>query len=57
MQSTPSLPSLPGPLWPKVVVPDMVLSMSHIELNYVLMQNWIVWNGTDYLYKNGFGFE
>ena len=22
MQSTPSLPSLPGPLWPEVVAPD-----------------------------------
>ena len=27
MQSTPSLPSLPGPLWPGVVAPDRVLSM------------------------------
>ena len=27
MQSTPSLPSLPGPLWPRVVAPDRVLSM------------------------------
>ena len=21
------------------------------------MLNWIVWNGTDYLYKNGFGVK
>ena len=27
MQSTPSLPLLPGPLWPGVVVPDRALSM------------------------------
>ena len=32
MQSTPSLPSLPGPLWPGVVAPDKVLSMGQIEL-------------------------
>ena len=27
MQSTPSLPLLPGPLWPGVVAPDRALSM------------------------------
>ena len=27
MRSTPSLPSLPGPLWPGVVAPDRALSM------------------------------
>ena len=27
MRSTPSLPSLPGPLWPGVVAPDKALSM------------------------------
>ena len=27
MRSTPSLPSLPGPLWPGVVAPDRTLSM------------------------------
>ena len=32
MQSTPSLPLLPDPLWPGVVAPDRVLSMSQIEL-------------------------
>ena len=31
MWSTPSLPLLPGPLWPGVVVPDRVLSMGQIE--------------------------
>ena len=37
MQSTPSLPLLPGPLWPRVVVLDRVLSMGQIELKYILM--------------------
>ena len=55
MQSTPSLPLLLGPLWPGVIAPDRVLSMGQIEqnvylcywyLNCILMQNWIVWNGT-----------
>ena len=46
MQSTPSLPSLPGPLWPEVVAPDRVLSMGQIKLNCVLMLNWIAWNKT-----------
>ena len=32
MWHTPSLPSLPGPLWPGVVSPDKVLSMGQIEL-------------------------
>ena len=36
MRSTPSLPSLPGPLWPGVVVPDRVLSMGQIELTAYL---------------------
>ena len=39
MRSTPSLPSLPGPLWLGVVAPDRVLSMGQIELNCVLMLN------------------
>ena len=38
MLSISSLPSLPGPLWTRVVAPDRVLSMGQIELN------WIVWN-------------
>ena len=44
MQNTPSLPSLPGSLWPGVVAPDRVLSISRIELNSVLKLNWIAWN-------------
>ena len=39
MWSTPSLPSLPGPLCPGVVALDRVLSMGPIELNYVLKLN------------------
>ena len=40
---TPSLPMLPDPLWLGVASPDRVLSMGQIELNRVLMLNWIVW--------------
>ena len=46
MRSTPSLPLLPGPLWPRVVTPDRVQSIGQIELNCVLMLNLIVWNRT-----------
>ena len=41
MLNIPSLPSVPGPLKPEVVAPGRVLSMGQIELNCVLMQNWI----------------
>ena len=44
MQSTPLLLSLPGQLWPEVIPPDRVQSMGQIELNCVLMLNWIIWN-------------
>ena len=44
MWSTPSLPLFSGLLWPGVVKPDRVLSVSQIELNCVLMLNWITWN-------------
>ena len=40
----PLLISLQGPLWPGMVAPDRVLSMSQKQLNSVLMLNWIVWN-------------
>ena len=46
MQSTSLLPSLAGPLWLRMVVPDRVLFMGLIELNCVPMLNWIVWNRT-----------
>ncbi len=36
MWSTPSLPLLPDPLWPREVAPDRVLSMGQIELNHLL---------------------
>ena len=39
MQSTYSLPSLPGPLCPQKVVPDRVISMGQIKINCVLMLN------------------
>ena len=45
MWNTPSLSSLPGTLRPGVVAPLRFLSMGQIELNCILMQNWIVWNG------------
>ena len=44
MWSTSLLPSLQGPLWPEVIEPERVLYMCQIELNCVLMLNWIVWN-------------
>ena len=39
MQSTSSLPLLPGPLWLGVVAPDRVLSIGQIELKCLLMWN------------------
>ena len=36
MWSTASLPLLPGPLWPRVVAPDRILSMGQIELFDIL---------------------
>ena len=39
MLSPTLLPLLPGPLWPRVVVPDRVLSMGQIELNCVIRLN------------------
>ena len=44
MLSTPSLLSLPGSLWPGVVVPDKFLPMGQVEIKYVLNRNWIEWN-------------
>ena len=53
MKNTPSLLSLPCPLWFGMVAPDWVLSMDKIELNCLLMLNWIVWNRTGNMYKSG----
>ena len=49
MWSTLTLPSLPGSLCPVVVAPDRVLS---IELNYVLILNWLVRNRTVFTFKS-----
>ena len=47
MQTTLSLP-----LWPEVVAPDRVLSMGQMELNCVLMLNWIIyWLGYVFLFN------
>ena len=46
MLSNPSLPPLPGPLWPGEVASDRALSKGQIEQNCVLILNWIVWNKT-----------
>ena len=46
MRNTLSLPSLSGSLWPWVVAPYRVLSMGQIELNYIIMLNWIAWKRT-----------
>ena len=43
MQSTPSLPSLSGPLWPRVVAPDKGPVYGLNRTNSILMINWIVW--------------
>ena len=51
MQNTPSLPSLPGPLWPRLVAPDRFLSTGQLELNCVLMFNWIAWNRRVLIFK------
>ena len=42
MRSTPLLSSFPGPLWFGAVAPDRVLSMGQIEINSLIMLNWIV---------------
>ena len=42
----PTLPSLPGLIWPRVVAPDRVLSIRQIELNCELVPLWIAWNRT-----------
>ena len=44
IRSTSLLLSLPSPLWPRVVALGRILSIDQIELNCVLMLNWIVWN-------------
>ena len=46
MQSTLSMPLLTCPLRTGGVAPDRVLSMGQIELNCVIILNWVVWNRT-----------
>ena len=43
MWSTPSLPLLPGPLWPGVVAPDKGPIYGLNRINSILMLKWIVW--------------
>ena len=57
MRFTPLLPSLPGSLCPRVEAPDIVRRMGQIELNCVLILNWILWNRTVRMYENGFGIK
>ena len=52
MRNAPSSPSLSGPLWPGMVVPDRVLCMGQIALNCVLIWNWIVRNRTGFGINN-----
>ena len=40
MQGTSLLPSLPGPLWPEVVAPDMGPIYGLNRTNSILMLNW-----------------
>ena len=42
-RSTPSLPSLPGPLWPAVVAPDKGPIYGLNRINSILTLKWIVW--------------
>ena len=51
IQSTPSLPLLSGPLWPRMIAPDRVLSMGQKELNCVLLLNWIAWKSNVLTFK------
>ena len=46
IRSTPSLLSLLGRIWPGLVALDGVLTMGQIELNWVLILNWIIWYRT-----------
>ena len=51
MRSMPSLPSLPGSLWHGMVATNRVLSMGQIELQCILMLNWIAWNRTVLIFE------
>ena len=45
-RSISSMPSIPGPLWSRVVAPDRVICMGQIELNCMILLNSIAWNRT-----------
>ena len=59
----------PDTLWPRVVEPDRILSMSQMELNCIYAKliymkqnkltllNWIGWNRTVYMYENRIGIQ
>ena len=51
MFSTPSLRSLPRPLWPRVIAADRAIFMGKIEINSALVLKWIAWNWTISTYK------
>ena len=51
MQSTPSWPSFPRSLRPGMIAPNRVLFMDQIELNCILMLNWIAWKKTVFPFK------
>ena len=57
IRSNPLLPSLPGPHLLGLLVRNRLPSIGQIELNCVLMLNWIVWNRTIYMHKYGFGIK
>ena len=42
MGSTPSFPLLPGPLWPRVVAPDRILSMGQIWHFKLCANKWLM---------------
>ena len=48
MESTPSLPMFPGPLWPRVVPSDRVLSMGQIERT-ICTNKWLIINCDCYI--------
>ena len=56
IQSTPSLPLLPGPLRPGVVAPDtgpiygLDRTNGILMLNWIVWLNWIAWNRNVFLY-------
>ena len=43
VRSTPSLPLLPGPLWPGVVAPDKGPIYGLNRIKSILLLKWIVW--------------